>query len=51
MISEANHYTLFLRFARNFGKSREIVDQKWGALLDFEALIIKTLGNQETILG
>ena len=51
MISEANHYTLFLKFAREFGKSREIVDQKWEALLDYEASIIKTLGDQETIHG
>ena len=49
MISEANHYTLFLMFARDFGKSRDIVDQKWEALLDFEASIIKTLGDQKTI--
>ena len=28
MISEANHYTTFLSFARKYGKSREIVDQK-----------------------
>lgn len=51
MISEANHYTLFLKFAREFGKSREIVDQKWEALLDYEASIIKTLGDHETIHG
>lgn len=51
MISEANYYTLFLKFARYFGKSRDIVDQKWEALLDYEASIIKTLGDQETIHG
>ena len=51
MISEANHYTLFLKFALDFGKSRDVVDQKWEALLDFEASIIKTLGDQETIHG
>jgi len=51
MISEANHYTLFLKLARDLGKSKDIVDQKWEALLDLEASIIKTLGDQETIHG
>ncbi|MEK9613693.1 MAG: tRNA-(ms[2]io[6]A)-hydroxylase [Flavobacteriaceae bacterium] len=51
MISEANHYTLFLKFARQYGTSKEIVDQKWEALLEFEAEIIKDLGTHETIHG
>ena len=51
MISEANHYTLFLKFARQYGTSKEIVDHKWEALLEFEAEIIKNLGTQETIHG
>ncbi|APU70292.1 tRNA-(ms[2]io[6]A)-hydroxylase [Christiangramia flava] len=51
MISEANHYTMFLKFARKFGESREIVDQKWQDLLEFEASIMKDLGNKESIHG
>lgn len=50
MISEANHYTMFLKFARQFG-NREEVDQKWQDLLDFEADIMKNLGKSETIHG
>lgn len=51
MISEANHYTLFLKFARQYGTSREAVDQKWEALLLFEATLMKSLGQQESIHG
>ena len=36
MISEANHYTTFLKFARAY-QDRAIVDEKWNALLAFEA--------------
>ena len=50
MISEANHYTMFLGFARKYGQ-RDVVNQKWQDLLDYEAEIIKTLGNKETIHG
>lgn len=50
MASEANHYTLFLGFARNYG-DREEVDKKWNNLLDFEAELMKDLGTQETIHG
>jgi len=51
MISEANHYTLFLKLARQYGPSREAVDQKWEALLLFEATLMKSLGQQESIHG
>jgi tRNA-(ms[2]io[6]A)-hydroxylase len=50
MISEAGHYTLFLKFARTFG-DREVVDQKWKDLLAYEAEIMKNLGKKETIHG
>jgi tRNA-(ms[2]io[6]A)-hydroxylase len=50
MASEANHYTLFLGFARKYG-NREEVDKKWNDLLDFEAELMKDLGTQETIHG
>jgi tRNA-(ms[2]io[6]A)-hydroxylase len=50
MVSEANHYTMFLGFARQYGDRKE-VDKKWQELLDFEADIMKDLGKKETIHG
>lgn len=50
MISEANHYTMFLNFARQYGERKE-VDQKWQDLLEFEAEIMKDLGKSETMHG
>ncbi len=50
MVSEANHYTLFLQFARTYG-NREEVDEKWESLLVYEASIMKDLGTQESIHG
>ncbi len=50
MISEAGHYTMFLKFARKYGDRKE-VDQKWEALLQYEAEIMKDLGKKETIHG
>ena len=43
MISEAHHYTLFLKFARNFGNNEKVANEKWNALLDFEAEMMKKL--------
>lgn len=50
MISEAGHYTMFLQFARQYGDRKE-VDQKWEALLTYEAEIMKDLGTKETVHG
>lgn len=50
MVSEANHYTMFLNFARRYGY-REEVDKKWQKLLVYEAKIIRSLGNKETMHG
>ena len=50
MVSEANHYTMFLGFARKYGDRKE-VDQKWQDLLEFEAEIMKDLSKRETIHG
>lgn len=50
MVSEANHYTMFLGFARQYGNRKE-VDQKWQQLLEFEAEIMKDLGKRQTIHG
>jgi len=50
MVSEANHYTMFLGFARTYG-DREVVDQKWQDLLAYEAEIMANLGKKETMHG
>ena len=50
MVSEANHYTMFLSFARQYAERIE-VDKKWQALLDYEAEIMKGLSKSETIHG
>lgn len=50
MVSEANHYTMFLGFARKYG-NREEVDKKWKALLAHEAEIMKDLSKSETMHG
>jgi len=50
MVSEANHYTMFLGFARQYGDRKE-VDQKWNELLSFEAEVIKDLGKHQSIHG
>lgn len=50
MVSEANHYTMFLKFARQFG-GREQVDPLWEDLLAFEAEVLKDFGVKEHIHG
>lgn len=50
MVSEANHYTMFLGFARKY-QDIEIVNKKWQDLLEFEAQIMKDLGTQQSIHG
>jgi len=50
MISEAGHYTMFLKFARQYGDLKE-VNQKWDDLLRYEARIMKNLGTKETVHG
>ena len=50
MVSEANHYTMFLGFARKYGDRKE-VDAKWQQLLEYEAKIMSNLGKKETVHG
>lgn len=50
MVSEANHYTMFLKFARQYG-NREEVDKKWDELLSFEAEVMKDFNKKEHIHG
>ena len=51
MISEAHHYTLFLKLARKYSDEKEKVNDKWKSLLEFEAELIKKLGNKKFIHG
>lgn len=50
MISEANHYTLFITFARKYGKDVD-VDKRWKEWLEYEAKVIANYGKKETIHG
>ncbi|WP_369049024.1 tRNA-(ms[2]io[6]A)-hydroxylase [Tenacibaculum sp. UWU-22] len=50
MASEANHYTLFLGYARKY-MDRKIVDKKWNDLLAFEASIMKKRGSIAKVHG
>ncbi|WP_353086292.1 tRNA-(ms[2]io[6]A)-hydroxylase [Flavobacterium sp.] len=50
MISEAGHYTAFLKFARQYSESID-VDKRWKEWIAFEASIITKYGNKETVHG
>lgn len=50
MISEANHYTMFIGFARKFNGGVD-VDKRWQEFLDYEAQVIAKYGKNETIHG
>ncbi len=51
MISEANHYTTFLAFAKKYGKDIMDVDKLWNDFLAFEAEVVKNYGKKEHIHG
>ena len=51
MISEAGHYTMFLKFARKYATEDIDVDARWQAFLDYEAELISRYGKKETIHG
>jgi tRNA-(ms[2]io[6]A)-hydroxylase len=50
MVSEAAHYTLFLKFAKKYANGED-VDKRWKEFLDFEAGVIANYGKKETIHG
>lgn len=50
MVSEANHYTTFLNFARKYTIDVD-VDKRWKEWLDFEGELIQSYGNKEYIHG
>jgi tRNA-(ms[2]io[6]A)-hydroxylase len=51
MISEANHYTLFIGFARKYGAHVEDIDKRWKEWLDFEASLMTKYSKKETMHG
>lgn len=50
MVSEANHYTTFLKFARKYTE-RVDVDKRWKEWLEFEGNLIQSYGTKEHIHG
>jgi tRNA-(ms[2]io[6]A)-hydroxylase len=50
MDSEANHYTMFLKFARQYGDRTE-VDRLWKELLAYEATVVATFTNPQYVHG
>ena len=50
MVSEANHYTLFLKLAKKLTEGTD-VDKRWKEWLAFEAEVIQNYGRDETIHG
>lgn len=50
MISEAGHYTTFLKFARKYGEGID-VEKRWQDFLEFEGELMKKYGKSETIHG
>ena len=51
MISEANHYTMFLKYAHQYGDEICDVDVIWEDFLKFEAIVINNYGTKEHIHG
>lgn len=50
MISEANHYTTFLNFARKY-KEKIDIEKRWKEWLEFEGELISNYGKKETVHG
>ena len=50
MVSEANHYKIFLGFARQY-QDRKVVDKKWQDLLVYEADFMKNRGEKAKVHG
>ncbi|MGV8877397.1 MAG: tRNA-(ms[2]io[6]A)-hydroxylase [Sphingobacteriaceae bacterium] len=50
MVSEAAHYTMFIRFAKKYAVNID-VDKRWNEFLTYEASIIGNYGKKENIHG
>ena len=50
MVSEAGHYTMFLKLAKKYAGNID-VDARWKEFLAYEAEVVKNYGKRETIHG
>ena len=50
MVSEATHYTMFIRLAKKHAGHID-VDKRWQEYLDYEAIVIQNYGKKEGIHG
>ncbi|HVW14300.1 MAG TPA: tRNA-(ms[2]io[6]A)-hydroxylase [Mucilaginibacter sp.] len=50
MVSEATHYSTFIRLAKKYCSNLD-VDKRWKEFLEYEASVIKNYGKSETIHG
>jgi tRNA-(ms[2]io[6]A)-hydroxylase len=50
MVSEATHYSMFIRLAKKYAGTID-VDARWAAFLAYEAQVIQNYGKGETIHG
>ena len=50
MVSEARHYSMFIKLAKKYGKGVD-VDKRWKEFLAKEAEIMHNYGKQETVHG
>jgi tRNA-(ms[2]io[6]A)-hydroxylase len=50
MISEATHYSMFIRLAKKYADGID-VDKRWKQYLEFEAQVVKNYGKAEMIHG
>ncbi len=51
MISEATHYTMFLKLAKKYATGVVNFDERWQQWLNYEGEVIKNYGKEETIHG
>jgi tRNA-(ms[2]io[6]A)-hydroxylase len=50
MVSEAGHYTLFLKYAKSYGNKID-TEKRWQEWIEFESEVIQRYGKEETIHG
>ncbi|MGI4021587.1 MAG: tRNA-(ms[2]io[6]A)-hydroxylase [Janthinobacterium lividum] len=50
MVSEATHYTMFIRLARKYAVTIN-VESRWKSFLEYEAQVVQNYGKSETIHG
>ncbi len=50
MVSEANHYTTFIAYAKKYGEGIDI-DKRWKEWIEYETSVIVNYGKRETVHG